>query len=137
LRRIGVGYTQVLNLGLFALKDQSRDVRAQAAWLLGNFQDTKSIRPLIRAMSDPHWSVRESIEITLLNFGGKAVPDLIEVLKSRSWTTRFRAARILGEVGDERAIEPIEALLAKKGERRKVKQVAEEALRKLKGKLAA
>ena len=137
LRRIGVGYTQVLGLGLSALKDPSRDVRSQAARLLGNFQDEASIEPLIKAMTDPHWSVRESAEIALLNFSKHAVPKLIVTLSNRSWRTRFRAARLLGEIGDIRAIEHLEKLLTKKGERDKVRQVVRESLDKLHHRVAA
>ena len=137
LRRIGVGHARVLGVALSALRDSSRDVRSQAARLLGNFQDEGSIEPLIEAMTDSHWSVRESIEIGLVNFSERAVPKLIEALNNRSWRTRFRAARLLGEIGDTRAIEHLESLLAKKGERIKVKQVIRDSLDKLCQKVAA
>lgn len=137
LRRIGVGYSEVLDLALAALQDSSRDVRSQAARLLGNFQDEKSIQPLLRAIADAHWSVRESAECALINFGSKAVPDLIGALNSPSWRTRFRVARLLGEIGDRRAIEPLEKLFIRKGERQKVRSVVQQALEKLKGKQAA
>jgi len=137
LRNIGVGHAQVLDLALKALKDPSRDVRAQAARLLGNFHDERSIKPLLKAMSDGHWGVRESAEYGLLNFGKKAVPYFIEALQSKSWTTRFRAARLLGEIGDRRAISPLESLLKKKGERKQVKEVVQKALERLRGNKAA
>jgi len=132
LRRVGVGYNQVLDLGLFALKDSSRDVRSQAAWLLGNFQDKRSILPLLKATADPHWSVRESAENALLNFGNKSVPYLLDALRSRSWTTRFRVSRLLGEIGDVRAMEPLEKILRKKSEHKEVIEVVKQALDKLK-----
>lgn len=135
LRRIGVGYHRVLNLAISALKDSYRDVRSQAARLLGNFQDERSVEPLIKAMADSHWSVRESAENALINFGGQAVPHLIESLSSRSWPQRFRAARLLGEIGDQRAIEPLEKLLKKKGERNKVREVVQESLQKLRNRI--
>jgi len=135
LRIIGVGYPKVLELGLSALKDGSRDVRAQAAWLLGNFQDDRSIRPLLRATADAHWSVRESAEIALLNFGKAAIPQMIDALSSKTWTTRFRAARLLGEMGDERAIDPLERIISQKGEHKQVRQVVQQALEKLKSKV--
>ena len=131
LRTIGVGYTEVLELALHALKDANRDVRSQAAWLLGNFQDDRSIPALLKATSDTHWSVRESAEIALYNFGANAVPQLIDALKSKSWTTRLRAARLLGDLGDERAIEPLEKLHKKPRGRKEVYQVVEEALQKI------
>lgn len=134
LRRVGVGYKQVLDLGLHALKDTSRDVRSQAAWLLGNFQDNCSILPLLKATADPHWSVRESAENALLNFGNKSVPYLLDALRSRSWTTRFRVSRLLGEIGDHKAIKPLEGILRKKTERKEVLDVVRSALDKLKKK---
>lgn len=137
LRSVGVGFPQVLDFALKALKDPSRDVRSQAARLLGNFQDDRSIQPLLKATSDRHWSVRESAEFALVNFGGRAVSDLIAALVNRSWTTRFRAARLLGEIGDRRAVDALENLLRKKGERKEVKNMARQALAKLAGKLAA
>ena len=127
----------MLELGLSALKDPSRNVRSQAARLLGNFQDDRSIGPLLKATADVHWSVRESAENALTNFGKRAVPSLINALTSRFWTTRLRAARLLGEIGDQRAIVPLQKLLNKKRERKEVKQVVEEALRKLQKKEAA
>jgi HEAT repeat protein len=132
LRTIGTGQPGVLKAGLRCLKDSSRDLRTQAARLLGNFQDPISIMPLLKAMADSHWSVRESAENALLNFGGAAVEPLIDALSSRSWTTRFRAGRLLGEIGDPRAVSPLERILVRKSERKKVRDVAEASLRKLK-----
>lgn len=137
LRVIGVGYTQVLGLALSALNDESRDVRAQAARLLGNFQDDRSIQPLLKSTADTHWSVRQSSEIALLNFGARAVPELIHALSSQKWTTQLRSARLLGEIKDERAIKPLEKCLARKNLHPEVKTVIKDALQKLYGKIAA
>jgi len=131
LRRIGVGHHQVLELALAALNDKSRDVRSQAARLLGNFHHATSIQPLLNATADKHWSVRESAENALINFGQKAVPDLIKALADSSWTTRFRAARLLGEIGDIRAIKPLEQLLKKEKKNSEVRSMVEDSLEKL------
>ncbi len=133
LRGVGVGFKKVLDLALNALNDRAWDVRAQATRLLGNFQDARSIQPLLLRTADPNWSVRESAENALMNFGSSAVAPLIEALKSRSWTTRFRAARLLGEIGDRRAVSPLEAMLARKGEKKEVREVIGRSLGKLKG----
>ena len=137
LRTIGAGYPEALESALAGLKDKSREVRSQSARLLGIFHDKKSILPLLQAMADPHWSVRESSENALMNFGRDAVRPLVEALASRVWTTRFRAARLLGEIGDAKAVAPIEALLARRGERKNVREVAAAALGKLKTKRTA
>ena len=113
------------------LRDKSREVRAQAARLLGIIHDDRSINPLLKAMADPHWSVRESAENALLNYGQNALRPLIEALDSPSWTTRVRAARLLGEIGDVRGVAPLKKLLARKRERQRVREVTESSLRKI------
>ncbi len=131
LRTIGAGQPGVLDAARRGLKDESRDVRVQAARLLGNFLDKKSIPPLIHAVADPRWIVRESAENALLNFGREVVPPLIETLEKASWRMRFRAARLLGELNDRRAVAPLKRLVSRKGERKKVREVAKASLRKL------
>ena len=131
LKRIGLGDPAVLEAGLRGLKDTSREVRVQSARLLGNFQNRRSILPLLKATADAHWSVRESAEMALLNFGRDAVGPLTEALKSPSWTTRFRVARLLGEIGDPRAVAALKAAHARKRERKDVREVVEVALSKL------
>jgi HEAT repeat protein len=128
----GQSQAAVQDMARRLLRDPSRDVRVQAARLMEAFQDPKSIGPLLKAMADPHWSVRESAEMALLNFGRDAVAPLIGVLRSSSWTTRFRAARLLGEVGDPEAVAALECALARKGERKDVREVIKSSLRRLK-----
>jgi len=131
LRTAGQGQANILAMALRGLKDSSRGVRVESARLLGGFQDAKSILPLLKAMADPHWSVRESAEIALLNFGRDAAELLIGALKSASWTTRLRAARLLGEIGAPEAVAPLENALARRGERKDVREVIEASLRRL------
>jgi HEAT repeat protein len=135
LRTIGAGQPGVLETALHGLKDKSREVRSQSARLLGIFQNAKSILPLLKAMADPHWRVRESAENALLNFGPMAVPSLIDALGSPSWTTRFRAARLLGEIGDAGAVPPLEKMQEKKRERKDVRDVVAASLNKLQAKI--
>lgn len=131
LRTAGQGQPGVLEAALHGLKDGSREVRCQSARILGSYLDAKSILPLLKSMADPHWSVRESAENALLNFGRDAVAPLMEALESPSWTTRFRAARLLGEIGDPKAVAPLMTALARRRERKNVREVIETSLRKL------
>jgi HEAT repeat protein len=131
LRMAGQGQPSVQEAAVHGVKDPSREVRCQSARILGSFLDAKSIPPLLKVMADPHFSVRESAENALLNFGRDATAPLIEALKSRSWTTRFRAARILGETGATTAIAPLKHALARRGERKNVRAVIEASLQKL------
>ena len=61
----------------------------------------------------------------------------MDALKSPSWTTRFRAARLLGEIGDARAVAPLKSALARRREREKVRNVIEAALQRLEHPAAA
>lgn len=131
LRDVGVGYPDVLDLALASLKDKDRFVRMQAAGLLGNFHNDRSIIPLIQAMTDAHWGVRERAETSLHNFADRAVEPLIEALDSKSWTLRFRAVRLLGEIDDARSRPALEQVLQRKNEKIKVKTVARAALEKM------
>lgn len=131
LRSAGTVQPGIFETGLRGLRDKSREVRAQAARLLGIIHDERSINPLLKAMADPHWSVRESAENALLNYGRNALRPLIEALDSPSWTTRVRAARLLGEIGDVRGVAPLKKLLARKRERHRVREVTEFSLRKI------
>jgi HEAT repeat protein len=132
LRTAGQGQPAVMETARRLLRDPSRDVRVQASRLLGGYQDPKSIAPLLKAMADPHWSVREGAEIALLNFGRAAMEPLIGALRSSSWTTRFRAARLLGEMGDPQAGPALEQALSRKNERKDVREVIESSIRRLK-----
>jgi HEAT repeat protein len=137
LRTAGLGKAGVLDVALHGLKDASREVRCQSARILGSFLDPKSILSLLKATADPHWSVRESAENALLNFGRDAVDPLIQALESPTWTTRFRVARLLGEIGDPRAIAPLRNALARRRERKDVRVVIEASLQKLENPAAA
>ena len=131
LRIVEAGHLEILDVALRGLKDRARDVRIQSAGLLGSNLDKKSILPLLNAMSDSHWSVRESAENALLNFGQDAVAPLIDALDSRSWTTRFRAARLLGEIGDSKAVSSLKKAVARRGERKLVRDIANASIQKL------
>ena len=131
LRAARLGPPSVIEAALHGLKDSSREVRCQSARILGSFLDPRSILPLLKSMADTHWSVRESAENALLNFGRGAAGPLVEALKSPSWTIRFRAGRLLGEIGEPKAVGPLREALARRGERKDVRDVLEASLRKL------
>jgi len=132
LRTSGVGQPGVADVALRSLADESREVRCEAARLLGLFQDGRAVLPLLEAMADKHWSVRESAENALLNYGQRAVRPLVTALEDDSWTLRFRAARLLGEVGDPGAVAALERLVRRKGERKDIRDVAATSLSKIK-----
>ena len=131
IQRVGTGRPEILEIGLKGLKDRVRDVRSQSVRLVGGFLDKNIHPPLLAVMADPHWSVRESAENALMNFGQDVVDPLIQSLESKIWTTRFRAARLLGEIGEARAVPALEKALTRRREQKSVKENVEAALRKL------
>ncbi|HDQ46182.1 MAG TPA: HEAT repeat domain-containing protein [bacterium] len=131
LRLCGAGHTAVPDLALKSLKDKDRNVRRHAAALLGLFHDDRSVEPLISAMTDRHWGVREAAEISLLNLGERTVDALLHALQNKSWTLRFRAVRLLGELGDPAAIDPLRKISVRAGERHDIRRIAREAIGKL------
>lgn len=82
------------------------EVRSDAAEALGNFEEEKVIKALIRAFKDVE-DVRFYVARDLRKFGGSAVPFLIDTLKDPDEDMRRDAAWMLGNIGDERAIPPL------------------------------
>jgi len=97
---------------LTGLKDPSPFVRGPVARLLGRLEDARVVRPLLDALHDRHWKVRRNAENALVSMGDPAVPSLIEQLAEAKETTLLLLIGILGEIGDPRAVEPLEKLRA-------------------------
>jgi len=85
-----------------------------------------AIPPLIKTLG--HWDndVCKEATGTLINIGRPAVPALIEMLNQENPTVRIYAANALGVIGDERAEEPLRAMLSDPD--KAVSQAASEAI---------
>jgi len=83
-------------------------VRLRAAEALGKLGDARAVEPLITALRDDHAGVRRSATRALGQIW--QLPDLTQ-LGSSDGTMRSKAALILGELGDARAVEPLIAAL--------------------------
>jgi hypothetical protein len=104
------------------LKDRDWTVRFYAARILGEIGDPNTVELLIDALKDDIWEVKMQAGFSLMKF--KDVRDLrivdlltaglIEGSKEKNLGQISNAARILGEIGDERAIEPLERCLDQK-----------------------
>ncbi|MCD6215119.1 MAG: HEAT repeat domain-containing protein, partial [Candidatus Desulfofervidus sp.] len=116
-----------------ALKDEYSDVREEAARALGRIGDKRAVEPLINALKDEDSDVRMEAAEALDQMGWKpgyvtekayylvakkewdeavklgepAVEPLINALKDEASSVRWGAAGALGEIGDERAVEPL------------------------------
>ena len=94
------------------LEDPQIEVRQAAASALGGTQHPQALPYLMVALRDPFWWYeREQEAVVLLEaiatMGTQAVDPLLEALGESEMTVRRFAARLLGRIGDPRAIEPL------------------------------
>lgn len=73
-------------------------------------------------------TVRSAAIIALRRMGSRAVPPLVQALKSKDFGIRQTAAILLGEMNDRRAVPALKALLDDDREDERVKEFAAEAL---------
>ena len=91
------------------LKDKDWYRRRDAAITLGEMGDERAIGPLITALRDVEWNVREAAEDALAQIGFPAVDPLIKVL--RDYSIRKYVIKVLGKIKDERVLDPLMAQL--------------------------
>jgi len=180
-----IGDARAVDALIAALQDSSEVIREQAAWALGAIGDARAIpplreacragcsaactvtsefktpdavEPLIQALEDPLWEIRQAAVKSLGKIGGiraaealvaagnklgdrdaaveplkqigqTAVAPLLAAIRNEDKESRSLAARVLGEIGDARAVDPLLSLL--KDESEMVRQDAVEALGKI------
>ncbi len=109
--------------------------------LLGLLYDLKGLEPLISALKDEEWLVREAAARALEKINPKwmetgeakrKVPEFISALKDNDPDVRETAAYALGELKDPRAVEPF--ISALKDENSNVRRAAADALKSITGK---
>lgn len=87
------------------LSDPDLVVRREAVITLGEMGDDRCVEPLVRALRDGDWQVREAAIDALGQVGSPAVELLIKQL--RDWDIRKAVIRALGRIKDERVLEPL------------------------------
>jgi HEAT repeat protein len=121
-----IGSERAIEPLITALGDENRGVRESAVEALGNIASERAVEPLIDILEHGNWSVY---------MRNRAVKPLIDVLEHRNWSVmRYRAAAALGNIGSEKAVEPLITALG--DEDRGVRYSALEALRKIGSKRA-
>ncbi|MGQ0602963.1 MAG: HEAT repeat domain-containing protein, partial [Anaerolineales bacterium] len=85
-------------------------VRLIAIQALGQIGDPRGIKPLIVALRDSSNEVRSHAAFALNKIGAPAVEALIAALRHLDPVVRWAAARILGSLGDRRALPELERL---------------------------
>ncbi|MDE3242205.1 MAG: HEAT repeat domain-containing protein [Nitrospirota bacterium] len=87
------------------LNDPDLVVRREAVITLGEMGDERCVAPLVRALRDGDWQVREAAIDALGQVGSPAVEPLLKQL--RDWDIRKSVIRALGLIKDERVLEPL------------------------------
>lgn len=124
------------------LIDALPTVGAVAASALGSIGDPRALGPLVSILKHRSLFLRLAVERALdrIDSGwahspaaAEAVPAIIKAfLECPDWEVRRAAADALGKIGDPRAVEAL--LLAQKDEDREVKNLAAQALKKIRRK---
>jgi HEAT repeat protein len=86
-------------------------VRKEAAQALGSIGGKEAVAGLIAALKSVTVELNERIAQELVKLGETAVMPLIAMLSGDSEGIMWKAATILGEIGDKRAVKPLIALL--------------------------
>lgn len=99
-----------------ALADRDEGVRKIVVDSLARLGAVEAIPDLIARLGDRDRGVREAAAGGLTLFGPAAVPDLVREVERRGKRRRIgprllNAARLLGEVGDDRAVAPLAVML--------------------------
>jgi len=94
-----------------ALDDEDWGIREDAAVALGQFDDPRSIQPLIRLLRDSDRAVREAAAASLTALGQPAVQSLGFCLQDQNLQVQEAAASILATIADDQVFEPLLAAL--------------------------
>lgn len=102
------------------------------AEVLGDIGDSRAVEPLIDALcQSDNEREEEAIEEALVNIGKPAVESIIKALKQEDIDLRWGLAKVLGNIGDSRAVEPLIEVLKDENEDEQVLREAAIALGKL------
>ena len=113
-----------------ALSHRKKQIRLNAATLLGAINDPKAIPALVETLKDNNKLVRREASTALSRMGEPAVDPLIETLADEDWKIRGAAAWALGKKKKKKAIPELEKLLD--DESGFVKQGAQSAIKSIK-----
>lgn len=117
---------------------KASEVRLIAVRALGNYEDPDAIKILKRALKDSDSKIRDSaIQAFSDNRSTEAVEPLLELIRTTSpledtLNLRPAAIRVLGLIGDQRAVEFLESLYHRAD--LETQQAIEQALQEIEGK---
>ena len=110
--------SRILNILISKTKESDFYIKLSAVQCLGKMKKSEAVYALIEALQDRRESYGESISQTaakyLVKIGALAVEPLIQSLKDKDASVRYWTVKVLGQIGDTRAIEPLIGLLGDK-----------------------
>ena len=83
--------------------DEDPIIRRHALYLLAATGDPQHTDIFIRALRDPEKAVRDQAARALAGIGTPVLPRILDLLPDPDWKVRYRAAEILGLIGDATA----------------------------------
>lgn len=99
-----IGEPRAVEVLIHALHVPDLQVRQIAGKALAQIGDPRAVEPLINALMDAHSDVRSQAAFALNKLGAPAVEPLIAALRHPNPAVRWSVARILGSIGDARAL---------------------------------
>ncbi len=93
------------------LDDRDDSIRRRATKVLGEVRDPRPVPALMDLLHDDYYSVRREAAAALVSIGTPATEPVVSALGDPDGDVRKRAADVLAEIGDERAIEGLEGIL--------------------------
>ena len=95
---------------IHALHIPDAHVRQLVTQVLGQIRDPRAVGPLIGALRDTHGEVRQQVAFALTKIGAPAVEPLIAALRHPDAFIRWSVIRVLGTIGDRRALPELDRL---------------------------
>lgn len=93
-----------------ALHMPDAHVRQLVTQALGQIRDPRAVEPLVGALRDSHGEVRQQVAFALTKIGAPALEPLLSALQHSDPFTRWSVVRILGSIGDARALPELDRL---------------------------
>ena len=93
------------------LKDRDDSIRRRATKILGELRDPRAVLPFMDLLHDDYYSIRREAAAALVTIGAPAMDPVMSALGDPDGDVRKRAADVLAEIGDARAIAALEGIL--------------------------
>ncbi len=100
---LGIAFDDILK----GLEDHNFMVRISLIWCLGNLNDERCVKPLIKLLDDKDIGPREAAMKNLVILKDHSIQPLIKALNSKKTNIRRGVVVVLGEIGDFIAVDAL------------------------------